>query len=145
MKTGCVVAGQIRSGFDEVLNGLCWLFDCVIVSTWKGSEEFIPKGDFELLLNDPPPNGGISNRNFQRVATQAGIRRVESLGCDYVLKWRPDMLPTEFSLDEVVDWAHYKVPRGFPSRIIMSPFRNLSIIPDWFFPSRTCMPLDILR
>lgn len=131
-KTGCVIQGNVRYGFDEVLAAMKHHFECVVLSTWKSEKSKVPQGKFELILNDHPPNNGISNRNLQRISTIAGLKCAESLGCEYVLKWRTDMLPTSLDCDELLRIVNYKVPADVPSRVMMSAFRNLSIYPDWF-------------
>ena len=132
MKIGCVIQGDIRRGTPYVLNELSKKFDFTVLSTWVGEEHNIPIGNYSIIRNERPPNGGVSNRNFQRLSSAKGIQEAKAFGCDYILKWRTDMLPSSLDLNILLEWANYKVPDGTKSRIVMPAFRNLSVNPDWF-------------
>ena len=132
VKCACVVQGDIRRGTDEVLIELQRHFDLVILSTWIGEEHKIPEGSFEVILNKKPENPGFSNRNYQRLSTDAGLKCAEMSGCTHVLKWRTDMLPTMLDLNQLLQLSNYKVPQDVSSRIVTCAFRNLSVEPDYF-------------
>lgn len=132
IKCACVVQGDIRRGTEEVLIELQRHFDLVILSTWIGEEHKIPKGSFEVILNKKPENPGFTNRNYQRLSTDASLKYAETAGCTHVLKWRTDMLPIKLDLNHLLQWSGYKVPQGVSSRIVTCAFRNLSVEPDYF-------------
>lgn len=127
-----VIQGNIRQGFPEVLRAVQKFSDTVILSTWRSELRFVPEGKFELVLNDPPVNRGITNRNLQRVSTVAGLRRAKELGADFILKWRTDLLPTAISKQQLLEWVLHDVPSSVPSRLLLSPFRSAALSPDWF-------------
>lgn len=130
-KIACILQGNIREGFLDVLSEMMKLFDEVILSTWD-DEKSLPAGDYHLILNERPPNVGNFNRNLQRVSTVSGIKKAKELNCTHVLKWRTDLLPTRLNVDELIQYTKYSLCKGIPSRIVMSSFRNLSVSPDWF-------------
>jgi hypothetical protein len=132
MKIGCVIQGDIRRGTALVLAEMCPLFDLVILSTWLGQEDVIPDGKFLLLQSEKPQVPGLTNRNLQRLLTAKGIHLARNLECDYVLKWRSDMLPSKLNVNDLLCWTNFDVPSGMRSRIAMPAFRNLSVEPDWF-------------
>ena len=103
-----------------------------MLSTWADDECKAPSGNYSLVVSDKPPVGGLSNRNYQRLSTARGIQAAAAVGCDYVLKWRTDMLPSKLDVNELLSWANFNVPRGMQSRLVMPAFRNLSVEPDWF-------------
>lgn len=131
-KTACIVQGNIRAGFNDVLLELSKRFDLVILSTWKGESGGLPAGHYEVILNEKPSNPGMSNRNMQRVSTAAGIECAEAYGCTHILKWRTDMLPTNLRINDLIYWSEYNVPPGMASRLVMSAWRNLTVEQDWF-------------
>lgn len=131
--TCAVVQGNLRRGIDEVLACLASHFDCVILSTWDDENpDKIPKGDFEVVLNQKPLVPGYSHRNFQRLSASTGLRRAEELGATHVLKWRTDMLPTRLDVQQLLKWSAYEIPPGFDSRLVTCAFRNLTVKQDWF-------------
>lgn len=132
MKIGCVIQGDIRRGSEIVLRDIPKLFDYTVLSTWKDDEAKIPTGTFAIILNDPPKEAGLSHRNYQRFSTARGLEAARDAGCDYVLKWRTDMLPTNLDVKKLIEWAEYSVLPGVTSRIVMPAFRNLTVEPDWF-------------
>ena len=132
VKCACVIQGDIRGGTDEVLIELQRHFDLIILSTWIGEEHKIPNGSFEIILNKKPENPGFTNRNYQRLSTDAGLKHAEMAGCTHVLKWRTDMLPTKLDLNQLLRWSDYNVPKDASSRIVTCAFRNLSVEPDYF-------------
>lgn len=132
IKCACVVQGDIRRGTHDVLKELQRHFDLVILSTWIEEERKIPKGSFEVILNKKPENSGFTNRNYQRLSTDAGLKYAEIAGCTHVLKWRTDMLPTKLDLNQLLQWSEYKKPQGVSCRIVTCAFRNLSVEPDYF-------------
>ncbi len=132
MKTACLIQGDIRDNFNVVLNEMRKHFDVVILSTWKSEKDKIPKGDFIVLLNDVPKVAGYSHRNYQRYSTARGIEKAKKLGCDFILKWRTDMLPTKLNVSDLIKWANFEVPDGVKSRIVTCTFRNLTVKEDWF-------------
>ncbi|WP_114638104.1 hypothetical protein [Polynucleobacter necessarius] len=132
MRIGCVIQGDIRRGTPYVIDELSKKFDFTVLSTWANEDSYIPAGNYSVIRNEKPPNGGISNRNFQRLSSAKGVQEAKAFGCDYILKWRTDMLPSFLDLNILLEWAQYKVPDGVESRIVMPAFRNLSVDPDWF-------------
>jgi WavE lipopolysaccharide synthesis len=132
MKTACIIQGNIRNGFDIVLNEIQKHFDVVIVSTWEDEKEIINGGDFVTILNPKPQVAGFSHRNYQRYSTARGIEKAKELQCDYVLKWRTDMLPTKIDVGQFIEWANYEIPYGMSSRIVTCAFRNLTVHEDWY-------------
>jgi hypothetical protein len=132
MKAACILQGDIRDNFIIVLKEMQRHFDVIILSTWKGEEDKIPDGDFIVLLNEVTKLEGFSHRNYQRYSTAQGIEKAKEMGCEYVLKWRTDMLPTRLNITDLTNWANAKKPREFKSRIVTCAFRNLSVEEDWF-------------
>lgn len=132
VKTACVVQGDMRRGVDDVLKQAARTFDVVVLSTWKNDEAKIPAGDFQIVLSEKPEHLGATNRNLQRKSTAAGLALAESLGCTHVMKLRTDMLPVQLDVEKLLKQAHWNVPDGFPSRIVTSAFRNITVDPDWF-------------
>jgi len=132
MKVGCVIQGDIRRGTEFVLQELTKHFDFTVLSTWKSDEWKIPTGDFSVILNDKPLEAGLSHRNYQRYSTARGIHAAKNVGCDYVLKWRSDMLPAKLDVQQLIQWANFDVPIGMKSRIVIPAYRNLTVEPDWF-------------
>lgn len=132
MKLGCVVQGDVRRGTTFVLQAIPQIFDFTVLSTWSDDEGKVPSGDYSLVLSEKPSVEGSSNRNCQRLSAARGLIAAKEAGCDYVLKWRTDMLPTKLDVNQLLDWAKYKIPNGMKSRLVMPAFRNLSVEPDWF-------------
>lgn len=132
MKLGCVIQGDIRRGTSQILQELPRKFDFTVLSTWVDDEHKASSGDYSLVVSEKPRVGGLSNRNFQRLSTARGIQAAKEAGCDYVLKWRTDMLPTKLDVNQLLNWANYKIPNGMKSRLVMPAFRNLSVEQDWF-------------
>lgn len=132
MKTACVIQGNLRDGFELVLHEMQKHFDIVIISTWEEESKKIPDGDFITVLSKKPEIAGYSNRNYQRYSTAKGIAKAKELGCDYVLKWRTDMLPTKLNIDQLIKWANVDLHDKLPSRIVTCTFRNLTVREDWF-------------
>jgi hypothetical protein len=132
MRTGCVIQGDIRRGTSQILQELPRKFDFTVLSTWVDDEQIAPPGDYSLVVSEKPRVGGLSNRNFQRLSAAKGIQAAKDFGCDYILKWRTDMLPTRLDVNQLLNWANYKIPNGMQSRLVMPAFRNLSVEPDWF-------------
>ncbi|OWS70383.1 hypothetical protein CBI30_09520 [Polynucleobacter aenigmaticus] len=131
MKVGCIIQGDIRRGSNLILEMLPRLFDYTVLSTWDDGWE-APKGSFELIRSPKPEVPGFTNRNYQRFSTARGLGAAKAAGCDYVLKWRTDMLPTSMGIKQLLDWAQFSPPRGTQSRIVVPAFRNISITPDAF-------------
>jgi hypothetical protein len=132
-RCGAVVQGNIRPGTVACLVELRKHFEVVILSTWD--DEVLPAvqlAGLSVVQSQRPAHVGVTNRNLQRLSSAAGIARAEELGCEYVLKWRTDMVPTALSLERLMAWARADVPPLLPSRLLMSPFRQLSVQPDWF-------------
>jgi hypothetical protein len=132
MKTACIIQGNIREGFGYVLNEIQKHFSVVIVSTWEDERDKIKEGNFILVLNKKPLNPGYANRNYQRYSTARGLEVAKELNCEYVMKWRTDMLPTNLNINQLLNWANFDIPKGFNSRIVTCAFRNLTVIEDWF-------------
>ena len=132
MKTACIIQGNIRNGFELVLKEIQKHFDIVIVSTWEDEVAKIPAGDFIKIFNQKPKFTGYSHRNYQRYSTARGLEKAKELGCEYVMKWRTDMLPTKLDINQLIEWANYSVPNGVSSRIATCAFRNLTVYEDWF-------------
>ncbi len=132
MKPICLIQGSIRRGFPEVLEAMQKTFSNVLVAAWRNEASLLPPGNYETLLCDPPPLAGLNNRNLQRTGMALGIREARRLGATHVLRWRTDLLSTSIDLENLLHRAHWDVPRGLTSRIVMSAWRNLSVHPDWF-------------
>jgi hypothetical protein len=132
MKTACIIQGNIRKGFDVIIKEIQKHFDVVILSTWEDEKESISDGDFVTIFNPKPQVAGYSHRNYQRYSTARGIEKARELGCDYVLKWRTDMLPTKIDVSQLIEWANYDVPNGMSSRIVTCAYRNLTVYEDWY-------------
>lgn len=132
MKTACIIQGNIREGFELVLHEMKKHFDVVIVSTWEDEVACIPSGDHSVLFNEKPLFTGFSHRNYQRYSTARGLEKARALGCDYVLKWRTDMLPTNLNVPQLITWANTDIPSLMSSRIVTCAFRNLTVHEDWF-------------
>ena len=132
MKIGLIIQGDMRRGSEFVLREIPKLFDYTVLSTWQADESKIPTGTFATIINDPPKEAGLSHRNYQRFSTARGLEAARDAGCDYVLKWRTDMLPTKLDVEKLIEWANFSVPPGVTSRIVMPAFRNLTVEPDWF-------------
>lgn len=132
MKLGCVIQGDIRRGTSQILQELPGRFDFTVLSTWTDDKHKAPKGNYSLVVSEKPLVVGLSNRNYQRLSTAKGMKAAKEAGCDYVLKWRTDMLPTKLEVNELLSWTNYKIPKGMKSRLVMPAFRNLSVEPDWF-------------
>lgn len=66
----------------------------LILSTWNDEDSLtldsIKELGIDILTNQKPSNGGMSNVNFQIISSAAGIKRAKYLGCEYVLKTRTD-------------------------------------------------------
>lgn len=131
MKVGCIIQGDIRRGTKLVLQELPKLFDYTVFSTWDDGK-VVPAGNFELIRNLPPAAPGYTHRNYQRLSTARGLEAAKAAGCDYVLKWRSDMLPTAISIEQLLQWANYQTSYNIQSRIVLPAFRNISIDPDTF-------------
>lgn len=131
MKVGCIIQGDIRRGINLVLSTLPNLFDFSVLSTWADSQP-IPQGNFEIIKSPKPTVSGFTNRNYQRFSTARGIEAARAAGCDFVLKWRTDMLPTALNVDQLIEWAQFSPPENTKSRIVVPAFRNISIYPDTF-------------
>jgi hypothetical protein len=134
MKTACIVQGNIRTNTDIVLSFLSTHFEYIILSTWEDEKiDFIVDLEkYYLVRNVKPIEAGYSNRNFQRLSTFSGIVKAKELGCEYVMKWRTDMLPINLDIKHFFKLANTDIPSGMPSRIVTCAFRNLSVEPDWF-------------
>lgn len=132
MKTACIIQGNIREGFELVLHEMKKHFDVVIVSTWEDEVTCIPSGDHIVLFNEKPLVTGFSHRNYQRYSTARGLDKARELGCDYVLKWRTDMLPTKLNISQLITWANTDIPPLMTSRVVTCAFRNLTVHEDWF-------------
>jgi hypothetical protein len=130
-KVGCIIQGDIRRGSQLVLEHIPKLFDYTVFSTWNDGSE-IPSGKFDVVKNAKPATPGFTNRNYQRFTSARGLEAAAAAGCDYVLKWRSDMLPTQFSTARLVEWANFSPPINTKSRIVVPAFRNISIAPDTF-------------
>jgi len=131
MKVGCIIQGDIRRGTKLVLSELPKLFDYTVFSTWDDGKS-IPPGNFEVIRSAYPPEPGFNHRNFQRLSTAKGLQAAKSAGCNYILKWRSDMLPTSISIEQLLVWTNFQPPPNAKSRIVLPAFRNLSIVPDCF-------------
>ncbi len=131
MKVGCIIQGDFRRGTKLILDKLPELFDFTVLSTWD--DEFVsPAGNYAVIKNQKPNTPGFTNRNYQRLTTAKGLEAAKAENCDYVLKWRTDMLPTILSKEQLLQWANFSPPINTKSRIVMPAFRNISIDPDTF-------------
>jgi hypothetical protein len=131
-RIACLVQGDYRRGTHEVLESLRGKFDVIIVSTWNSDVDKFPKGDFVLIGSEKPLNNGITNRNLQRLGVAAGLRQAAKMGCDFVLKWRTDLLPLDLDVQRLKKLALTDVPSGVDARIVTCAFRNLTVTTDEF-------------
>ena len=131
-KIAAIVQGNVREGTLEIIEELSRHFDHVILSAWEADRDKAPVGDYVRIFNKRPANEGATNRNLQRWSTCSGLRSAAELNCEFVLKWRTDLLPIKLDREALLGWAHHATPAGFPSRLVMCPFRQLSVTPDWF-------------
>lgn len=131
IKLGCIIQGDIRRGSKLILETLPRHFDYTVLSTWDDGV-MAPRGNFELIRSTKPAVAGFTNRNYQRFSTARGLEAAKAAGCDYVLKWRTDMLPTSMTVKDLLSWSEFSPPVGTQSRIVVPAFRNLSIKPDTF-------------
>ncbi len=127
IKTACVIQGNIRNGADLVLHEMAHHFDRVIISTWTSEKDRVPAGDYELILSDPPEHTGLINRNLQRVSSAAGLACARELGCDFVLKWRPDLLPTPLRPGR----SDHESPISAPARSVRAPGHDWISQPEY--------------
>jgi hypothetical protein len=132
MKIGCVIQGDVRRGTSQILKELPLKFDFTVLSTWTDQNLKVPSGNYSIILNEKPAFAGLNNRNYQRLSSAKGIHAAKKAGCDFILKWRTDMLPDKLNVKQLIEWANYKVPKGVSSRVVMPAFRNLSVEPDCF-------------
>ncbi|WP_100379267.1 WavE lipopolysaccharide synthesis family protein [Polynucleobacter brandtiae] len=105
-------------------------FELTILSTWE-DEKSIPSGQFITIKSAKPAIAGFSSRNYQRKSTARGIEMARHAGCDYILKWRTDMLATQLDVEQLLAWSDYQPPKDAKSRLVMPAFRNISINPDY--------------
>lgn len=131
IKVGCIIQGDIRRGTNLVLEELPKLFDYTVLSTWDDAKIAL-SGNFEIIRSSPPHVPGFTHRNYQRLSTARGLQAAKNAGCDYVLKWRSDMLPTTILIKQLLTWANFQPPPNVKSRIVLPAFRNISIDPDTF-------------
>ena len=133
MKIGCIIQGDIRENFDFVCREIIKHFDIIIVSTWVSEIDKVKKIDnIHYIFNELPEQFGFSNRNLQRLSTSKGIDLARQLNCDYVLKWRTDMLPLKLDVNKLLTMSNFNLPNQIKSRIVTCAFRNLTVSPDWF-------------
>ena len=132
MKTACIIQGDIRNGFELVLKEMQKHFNVVVVSTWEDEVKNVTDDDVVTVFNQKPKVAGYSHRNYQRYSISRGLEKAKELGCEYVMKWRTDMLPTKLDVNQLIKWANYNVPNGVSSRIVTCAFRNLTVYEDWF-------------
>jgi hypothetical protein len=122
----CILQGDIRFGTNYVIDKMLSIFDVVILSTWIGSDIVNINKECKIILNEFPPNNGFSNRNLQRYSTARAIEYAEKLNCEYICKWRTDMLPLSFNLRELIEVIKSQ------NKLVIYSFRCLSSSPDWF-------------
>src|SRR5258705_12494168 len=102
----CVIQGDVRTkNIALIIREMQKDFDKVIVSTWQGEESKLPKGNYEVILNNTPVNKGLSHRNYQRLSSSSGLRVAKELNAEFVLKWRTDCLPTNFDLEKLIEYS----------------------------------------
>jgi len=133
-KTGCIVQGNCRPGTLLILREMSKHFNHVYFSTWDdflGFKEPLPS-NVEVIKNRYPPIRGFSNRNLQRFSVNAGLVACRKSGCEYVMKWRSDMLPTRLNVSELIELAHEKQHPPFYSGIVAGVMRTRSVAPDWY-------------
>ncbi len=132
MIIGCVVQGNIRRNSKQIIDFLKKKFDIVILSTWVEDEVNCQGIDCIKLFNRRPINPGLHNRNLQQLTTVEGIKLAKKMGCEYVMKWRTDMLPIDLDVNKLLKYSNYNIPHNFNSRLVILAFRNLSCSNDWF-------------
>lgn len=132
-KTALVIQGDARCAYlDTTVRSMGPQFDHVIVATWPEDAAKMSGLPGEIVVCRRPPNGGVTNRNNQRVSTATGLRRAAELGCDFALKWRTDLAAANWNTARMLDLVTHKPPARWRSRLLMSAFRINSVDPDWF-------------
>jgi len=132
LKTGCIIQGNIRTKhINLIVKEKVKYFDLVVISTWKDEKIKINDKKCIVIYNEKPETPGLSNRNLQRLSVANALRYLKERGVEYVLKWRTDMLSTNFNLNELLELANYNLNSKIKSRIVMPSFRTLSVFPDY--------------
>ncbi|MBY0245769.1 MAG: glycosyltransferase family 4 protein [Sphingobacteriaceae bacterium] len=67
----------------------------IIWSTWEGNEDLHQDSD-EVLFNKLPSDTGVHNLGLQQTSVYNGLVKAKQLGYTHVLKWRSDMIPTDY-------------------------------------------------
>lgn len=132
--TGCIVQGNCRPGTLLILLEMSKHFNHVYFSTWDdflGFEDPLPN-NVEIIKNKYPSVKGFSNRNLQRLGVNSGLIACKKSGCEYVLKWRSDMLPTRLDVSELIKLSKEKQFPPFYSGIVAGVMRTRSVSPDWY-------------
>ncbi len=133
MISACVIQGNLRCDIDIIIRHFLSQFDYVILSTWTSDVSSSILSDKLVVVESTlPDEPGFSNRNYQRFSTSVGIKKARELNCDYILKWRSDMLPINFDIKQFLKLSNTNIPFGMTSRIVSCAFRNLTVDPDWF-------------
>ena len=122
----CILQGNIRHGTNYVIDEMLKIFDVVILSTWIDSDISNINKKCKIIINDYPPNNGYSNRNLQRYTSARAIEYAEKLNCNFICKWRTDMLPTNFKLKDVLEEVKAN------NKLFIYSFRCLTSSPDWY-------------
>ena len=98
MKNKILIIIQGPLGYENVLNHYFKDFT-ILYSTWKGQEYNDKYSDnVNILYNKLPKNGGNRNIKYQQKSTFLGIKKGIEMGFEYCVKWRSDMLPTNFDV-----------------------------------------------
>jgi hypothetical protein len=132
MKSACVIQGNVRYNTELIINFLQKKFDIVILSTWQTEKNKVIDFNCIKIFNTIPSNNGFSNRNLQQLTTINGLKKAKELGCDYVLKWRTDMLPLKIDINDLYDLSTFNVEHGMNSRIVTLAYRTYTTEVDWF-------------
>jgi hypothetical protein len=136
-KIGCIIQGNYRQGTALILEEISRRFDYVCLSTWEDEKAIVnPNPKINILINKRPKNNGYSNRNLQRLSVNAGIQACQENNCEYVLKLRTDMLPTNIDIHNMLEAVQNPGSSLAPQKILIAPTRIRSVTPDYF----SCLP-----
>ena len=132
MKFACVIQGDLRHNTKLIIDSLSDKFDIIILSTWDSEKDKAREINCIKIFNSKPPNNGFSNRNLQQLSTINGINKAKELGCNYVLKWRTDMLPLKIDTGDLYRLSSLNVSDFMNSRIVTLAYRTYTTKIDWF-------------
>jgi len=133
IKLACIIQGNPRINYAQIVAHMSRLFDVVVLSVW--SDSILPditQTNVNVIRNTYPACSGLTNRNLQRKSTESGIIYARMAGCNYVLKWRSDMLPTNLDIQKLLSYTNYQLSPNIKSRIVTCSYRCLGRTVDNF-------------